>query len=773
MTGRHLAERVFRRAASATLLAFSVLSILAPVPLSVAAAPAANAVSAPVAASSPLTISLTTISPTVAVPRAPITITGVVRNGGRVPIASPVARALLGQRSLTSRQAVSAWADSSSDQTPSDQSPSDPPPADPPLADVARASLGKILAPGSATKFTITIPATAISHRESFAVLPLRVEIVGTTPTTQTTQAPERGDVHTFLPALATIKAYEPLSVAWLVPLTLDPDPALHGMNSPARNAAWANTLGPGSRLDRLIQGTEGAQVTWAIDPAILGPRQPSRDADTTGGPSPKPSASVSSTPGTTATPDPVAEATTALSRRLKAAAPRHTLWALPYADPDFSALSVLAPGNPVLTALISRPSTLVAALGPARTDIAWPVEGTLTPKSEAELQRAFGAPRMSAAVTSASTLAGRNGSSGDASRKSSTGLPLLAYDEALSRTFARTAAKTDGTLTIQRFLADSMALLGERPGTPDRSLLVAAPRTFAGDPAVLRSFFTAVAKAPWLSTTTTSQLLEASAQTLPEIPDVGTTDSTSPTGSTASPPPGPTPPSGGKPAASDPLRARKSPLTSGRLEAIPGTLSAITGIASILDDAQLFRVRWSDAQYQLVSARWRGRPNDLTAIEAATTAATSAISRSINVAPSSVNFFADKGVLQVTVVNTLAVPIHDVHLTLNPAQPRLRIEQQPGALRIGAKSRTNVPLRVTSIAAGLVPIEAVLTTRNGTPLGQSASVDVRVQPTATWIYWVLGGLAGVVLVLGTYRSLRRGSTRGSRPEAQTPGFDD
>ena len=124
--------------------------------------------------------------------------------------------------------------------------------------------------------------------------------------------------------------------------------------------------------------------------------------------------------------------------------------------------------------------------------------------------------------------------------------------------------------------------------------------------------------------------------------------------------------------------------------------------------------------------------------------------------------------------VNDLAVPVHDVHLTLTPGQPRLRIEQQPGPLRIGAKSRTNVPLQVTSIAAGLVPIEAVLTTPNGTPLGQNARVDVRVQPTSTWIYWALGAVAGIILVLGTYRSLRRGSTRASRPAAQeTPSMSE
>jgi hypothetical protein len=199
----------------------------------------------------------------------------------------------------------------------------------------------------------------------------------------------------------------------------------------------------------------------------------------------------------------------------------------------------------------------------------------------------------------------------------------------------------------------------------------------------------------------------------------------------------------------------------------MPGTLSAIAGIASILGDGGQFGVRWADAQVQELSARWRGHPGAFTAVGTAMDAAISKVSRGVRVAPSSVNFFADRGVLQVTVVNDLAIPVHDVHLRLIPDEPRLRIEQQPGPLKIGARSRTNARLQVTSIAAGVVNVEAILTTRNGTPLGQHTSVDVRVQPPSPWIYWVLGGLAGLILVLGTYRSLRRGSTRGSRPDAQ------
>ena len=747
MTGRQSPQQVCRLVASAALLAVSLLPTLASVPSAMAVTVGTAMTTL---AASPVTVSLTSITPTIAVPKAAITITGTVRNAGSVPIASPVARALIGERPLTSRGAVSDWA------TSTDQEP---------VEVVARTSLGATLAPGTVATFTLTVPPTAISHRESFAVLPLVIDVVGTTPAVAS-QDTNLGSLHTFLPSLSAIKAYEPMSIAWLVPLTLDPDPALHGMDSADRTAAWTRTIGPGSRLDRLITATDSTQVTWAIDPAVLGPPHTPLAADAATAPGPTPSASNAPAPGGAANPDPVTAATTALASRLRAAAPRHTLWSLPYADPDLAALLPLASDNRTLGALISHPSTLDAAVGPARTDIAWPADGTLTTEREEQLRQAFASPGLAAAVTSASTRTNRSGYAGDASRRSSGGLPLLVYDEALSRTFTQTSSSASGAVTIQLFLADSMALLGDRPGTPGRSVLVAAPRTFAGDPTVLGSFFAAIAKAPWLTPTTTDQLLTASKAATPEVPGAG--------GTTTIPSPRtPTPPPAAPPTAPDPLSPGTSPLTSAQLRTISSTMSAIDGIASIRDDAQLFQERWSDALDQLLSVRWRDHPGGPTDIGAATQAAITTVTRGVRVAPSSVNFFADQGVLQITVVNDLAVPVHDVRLTLTPAQPRLRIEQQPGPLRIGANSRTNVKLQVTAIATGLVPIEAVLSTPNGTPLGQNARVDVRVQPTSTWVYWVLGGLASLILVLGTYRSLRRGSTRASRPAEQEVNFDD
>jgi len=731
----HLHLRVFRLVACTALLSFCVLPAAASAAsargMTALAEVSTTATTTTVAGS--VTASLGTITPTIALPGASVTITGNVHNTGSLPIAAGEVRASIGQSPMIGRDAVSEWAASSGNQL---------------VAQVARVSLGATLAPGGAATFTLTLPAGAIPHRESFAILPVSVDVVGTTSAGRQDLA----NLHTFLPTLSSVKAYEPFSIAWLVPLTLDPDPVLHGMDSPARTAAWAKAIGTGSRLDRLITGTDGPTVTWAIDPAILGPPPvPAGPASAT--PSPTPTPSTSPSPGNTTPADPVTAATTALAGRLRAAAPRHTLWSLPYADPDLAAVLPFASGNRALGPLVTRTSTLTAAVGPARTDVAWPVAGALTAGRVQQLRAAFTSPGLSAAVTSASTLASNRGYTEDASRMTGDGLPLLAYDEALSRTFTRTSSAVTGAITIQWFLADTMALLGERPGTQDRSVLVAAPRTFAGDPTVLSAFFAAIARAPWLIPTTTDQLLAASRSATPEVPGVTTERPTSP-------------------AAADPLNPGTSPLTAARLGAITRSISAIDGIASIRDDAGPFRARWTDAQNQVLSVRWRGRGPGLAAVETATQAAVRAVSQGVSVAPSSVNFFADGGVLQITVVNDLDVPVHDVRLTLIPGQPRLRIDEQPGPLRIGAKSRTNVPLRVTAIAAGLVPISAILTTPNGTPLGQNARVDVRVQPTSTWIYWVLGAVAGLILVLGTYRSLRRGSTRAARPTAQQIRLD-
>ena len=65
-------------------------------------------------------------------------------------------------------------------------------------------------------------------------------------------------------------------------------------------------------------------------------------------------------------------------------------------------------------------------------------------------------------------------------------------YDDVLSSLLTRTNNASAGVLTVQRFLAETLATVGERPGR-SRIVLVAAPRNFNPDPAVVQRLFAAV----------------------------------------------------------------------------------------------------------------------------------------------------------------------------------------------------------------------------------------------------------------------------------------
>jgi hypothetical protein len=55
-----------------------------------------------------------------------------------------------------------------------------------------------------------------------------------------------------------------------------------------------------------------------------------------------------------------------------------------------------------------------------------------------------------------------------------------------------------------------------------------------------------------------------------------------------------------------------------------------------------------------------------------------------------------------------------------------------------------------------VVPLRTTLTTPDGTVIGQGADVEVHVTPTGDWVYWSLGGVALVILLLGIVRSFSR-----------------
>ncbi len=425
---------------------------------------------------------------------------------------------------------------------------------------------------------------------------------------------------------------------------------------------------------------------------------------------------------------------------RLATAAGRHTLWALPQADPDLAATVVSSPSDPTVAAEVTASAALGQELGVATTSgIAWPVDGSFAADREAGLRQAYQGIGLQAVVGSSSALPVTSGFSGQAPRRTASGLTLLAWDDTLSTLSTQTTTAAEGALTTQRFVAETAAILAESPGVA-RSFLVAMPRTL--DPAVsaLQQVLGTLAQTPWVQLVTTSDLQQQAATQDP----VASTSKGTWSGY-------------GEPQ-----------VDAARLARITEERRTTGEVASVLGpNGAAYRNQLWTMLDQLPSVRWRTNAAEQDRLDALVSEAASAATRGISVAPQTTNFLADEGTLQVTVVNDLGVEVDGVRLVLNPTNPRLRIVAQPDPIQIGANSRAVVPVRAEALAAGLVPVNATLTTSDGTPIGVAGTITVRANPPGYLFYIVGGAIVALILVFGIVRTLRRSRSAGRARSAR------
>ncbi len=409
---------------------------------------------------------------------------------------------------------------------------------------------------------------------------------------------------------------------------------------------------------------------------------------------------------------------------------------ALPYADADVAASGAINPANAPVRSLVSRATVVAEVLGkPARADIAWPVDGLLPAGRERQLQTIWAGTtvkEVTGIVVDQRSITGTSSYTPTARRVATGGTRLLGYDARLSSLLPR---RTDPTpvLATQRYLAESLVLLGERAGTP-RSALVVAPRTYDPDPQALSTFLATTASVPWLEPVDAASLLtdrgseRAVAQQRP---------------------------------AKQPASAAPAPtLTTARLSQMTTQRSTMLSVSEVLEDGEVFAATYGELLDELASARWRWNRAGWTTLGTAVSADITAATRAIRVVSRSVNLLAEQGTLQVTVVNGLDYVVDDIRLKLVPNNPRIQIVEQPGPITIQPGSRAIVPVQVAAVAAGRAEINAYLTTADGTIIGTPAAIKVQANPLDATIYWVGGVLAGIVLIAGIARTVLKGTSR-------------
>ncbi len=720
-----LAVGVARWLRAAAVVTVLVGGLGAPVAMASGGPDVATVATSTPAAAPALTSRMTAITPNIATVGQPVAVQVSVTNTGTQPLTRGSLIVRLSRNSLTSREGLSRWLAEGTGTG---------------FTHSVEQRISGTLAPGATSLITATIPGSHLRSDRPFGVFPMSLEVrFGSVASTRATVLP-----------FFRIKEFQPLAIAFAAPLTPDPDPDLVAEPGPEREKAWTRTAGRTSRLARIVDATADHPVTWAIDPGLLPDAIASKLSPSLG------EAGVSATPtqpagtpaaaggnGVTSSGGPAeTQARADMAARVTADPALHPLWQLPIHDPDVSALLQAGLSSADLGRLVRSGASLTQLLSTRVNEVSWPLAVPLE-DDQRRLVEAYGARLPSAELAPVSAIDPDSANVGSAPRRTATGMPMLAYDEPLSQVFGGIASMATPAETAQRFIADTAMLLAQAPGR-ERTVLVLAPRGFDPDPATMTSLFTAIGQSPWLRVASTPEL-EAGLAKAPLAP-ARTTPAPSPT-ETGSPA-GPTTPA--------------SPLHPDDITQMLTSQQHVQGIAGIIQGNSPRLTAAAQATAVIPSSRWRGQPAAFEQLRRTQKDSVDAVTAGVTVLPSTVNFFADSGLLQFTVTNTLDADVTGVRLAVDPdnRQSRLRILRQPDPLTIRRNSRITVRLPVEAIAPGVVPIATRLSTPDGTLIGADSVVRVQVRPANGWVLLVIGAGAALVFLVGIYRALRAGSPR-------------
>ncbi|MGB2701138.1 MAG: DUF6049 family protein [Candidatus Phosphoribacter baldrii] len=596
--------------------------------------------------------------------------------------------------------------------------------------------------PGGQVPFRLTAPAEDLRLPRAYGAIPIAVEVLSARGTSIAV-------IRTFV-GWQRSKDYVPLALAWLLPVTLAPDPALSATAAAARTSAWNNQVGPTSHLTALLSATAAHTVGYAVDPAVLGPVGQANAQDPA---------------------DPADPIRAGFEQALRAASARHPVFALPYADPDLGALT--SPALPADTAskataflhdlvggsgLLSQRGVTVAGT------LAWPADGTLPQGREAALRTAYGAS-LDAILVSAGATDPTARLTPPTAGLAPLQTPVLRWDDRLSGLVSGLRTPSDGLLAGQQFIAQTVALLGERPSIA-RTFLVVPPRGFDATvaPEVMSRFLDATAQVPWVRTVSCDSALRPgpgldAAPPLPTAPEDPSTPVTR----------------AGIPSAGNGTGSGTGAgLDASRLTRILDQRATITALAELLGGDSPTIARLTDLPAQVTSTRWRADPAGRDVVLGELEQATTSLTDGVTVTPQTTNFLADEGVLQLTVVNSLDEPVTGVRAVLAPGNGRLVVIEPGAPVDIAAHAKATVSVRLAAVAQGLVPVNAWVTTASGTRIGSVQQLTIRAAPPGAWLYVGMGGLFALVLIAGVVRAVRRPprqvvDTRGLDPVDPTP----
>jgi hypothetical protein len=576
-------------------------------------------------------------------------------------------------------------------------------------------------------KWSVSFPVSAVGY-DTFGVYPLEAvaynaysEPLATDPT--------------LLPFWPGGHAATPVSVAWVWPL-IDV-PQANACGTLATNSLAQSLTGSGRLATLLhagVQAQDSADLTWAVDPALLSDASMMTRAYNVGGKV----GTDSLCEGITG--EPASSAASSWLAELRSDTAGDPMFVTPYADVDISALAHAGLDSDLATAFSLGESVARKVLdrsfgknGNGTSDgsappIAWPAGGTADASVLLALAGNHSASTLllgsdelpNTTSTVARTLSGVG----------TTDTVLLADSGLTSLLGTASAGSSAGTQFAldQDFLAETAMIAAEYPYQSGRSVIVAPPQRWDPSAAEAESVLSTTETVPWLKPTSLKDLDSAKAagdpQTLP-----GT-------------------------------QVSSSELSAGYMSQVKSMEASLATYKDLLyqPSSQTLQTM-EEAVAATESSAWRG------SAKAGGVAALTQLSSYLRGALSSVQIITNaservllagaSGSMLVSVRNNLNVPVLvDVKATVPPGGP-LSVGPVPPVSVLAGKTET-VRIQVSSSDISTTTLKLQLVTRNGSPLTRQVSMSVQATRYGRALLILIAAALGVLVLTVAARRVRQ-----------------
>jgi hypothetical protein len=690
----------------------------------------------------PVSLAITSVSPTYAAPGETVTVSGTVTNTSSAAILGMSVRLRSSSMWFPSRDALQEYADGNE-----------------PLADTGEPGaikhIGKRLAPGATTDWTVNLPVKEV-RMTKFGVYPLAAEADGASG------APLAGGTsRTFLPYWPRKHGPYPRparqDIAWIWPIIDRPQ---QGACPGFPDNSLAASLAPGGRLFSLLAAGEAesasAQLTWAIDPSLLDSVEAMKSTYRVG--------SDAACKGGRLLPASRAAATWLAG--IQSATGGQPVFVTPYADVDVAALtrtsldkdlaSVFTSGRAVATSILGRNFSLPPADQSSQAaaeqlnGMAWPADGI----ANHSVLENLAVNKITTVVLDSMMVPPSSGESSFTPYNAVTSTPdgvdgdmrVLLSDDTITRILRIANSPSDPPATAfaveQRFLAETAMIAAQVPNS-SRPMVIAPPRRWDPPAKLAQGLLAQTVSAPWLRPVSAGRLAAGkSAQVQASL----------------QPPPGS-------------AKADLSRRLLRKVRSLGRRLKLLENIRLHPDSAL------SRAVAAVESSAWRGGhtaggPARILLSRLSDYVASQQGALTI-IAPLPVTLGGLKGTVPVSISNRLGYAVQ-VRLRVTVPSNGSISSSQPPLQTIQPRTVVSVKLKINSAQVGSTTVRLSLLTRDGGALpGKPVAMTIRATHFGTLALVILAAALGVFMITSAARAIRQGHTAPGHRDPGGSGAND